>query len=273
MQTDQKHIVVTGGTRGIGLGLACGFLNRGHKVCITGRSQSSVNKGLEQLQPAVASHVMGMPCDAGDLAQVQQVWDRTVERFGGIDIWINNAGAANHIADFEEIDSSDYENVVYTNLIGIMHACKVCLTGMTAQGHGQIYNFEGFGSDGMISPGFGVYGCTKRALTYFTDTLIKENKDKPVNVGFLSPGIVITDMILQEAGEMSPERWERTRRMYNILGDDVETVTAFLADGTLDDYGNHGSRIAWLTRSKAIGRFFSAFVLRRKRDLISRFGV
>ena len=268
-----KRIVVTGGTRGIGFGLAREFLQRGQQVCITGRSQDSVDKALEQLRATADTPVIGFPCDAGNLQQVQQVWDSTVDRFGGVDIWINNAGVANHIANFDELDSSEYEKVVNTNLIGIMHACKVCLTGMADQGHGQIYNFEGFGSDGMISPGFSVYGCTKRALTYFTDALIRENRDKPVNVGFLSPGIVITDMILQEASEMSPERWEKTKRMYNILGDDVDTVTAFLAAGTLEDYGKHGSRVAWLTRGKAAGRFFGAFVLRRKRDLISQFGV
>ncbi len=269
----EKRIVVTGGTRGIGLGLTREFLARGQKVCITGRSQSSVDKALAELGSDFDGRLIGIPCDAGNLEQVQQVWNKTAEQFGGVDIWINNAGAANHINNFEDVETDDYVNVVNTNLIGIMHACKVCLIEMNKQGHGQIYNFEGFGSDGMINPGFGVYGCTKRALTYFTDTLIKENNDSPVNVGFLSPGIVITDMILQEADEMTPERWARTRRMYNILGDEVETVTKFLAEGTLADYGKHGSRVAWLTRGKAARRFFGAFVLRRKRDLISQFGV
>lgn len=270
---NRKRIVVTGGTRGIGLGLTQEFLALGHQVCITGRSHESVDRALTRLPHVDADCLTGLPCDAGELSQVQDVWEKAVARFGEIDIWINNAGVANHVCDFEQLDHAEYRNVVNTNLIGIMHACKVCLVGMARQGHGQIYNFEGFGSNGMISPGFSVYGSTKRALTYFTDTLIKENKDKPVNIGFLSPGIVITDMILQEASEMSPERWERTRRMYNILGDDVDTVTVFLAEETLKDFGNHGSRIEWLTRGRAASRFFGAFVLRRQRDLISQYGV
>jgi NAD(P)-dependent dehydrogenase (short-subunit alcohol dehydrogenase family) len=271
---NEKRIVLTGGTRGIGLGMVRNFLKAGHRVCITGRSQGSVDRALEQLRAdAPAGKLIGIPCDAGNFAQVQQVWDSAAEHFGGIDIWINNAGVANPVSDFELLPTSDYENVVNTNLIGIMHACKVALLGMTAQGHGQIYNFEGFGSDGMVSPGLSVYGSTKRALTYFTTALIKENKEKPVNVGFLSPGIVITDMILQEADEMGPERWARTKRIYNILGDKVDTVSEWLAQATIADYGKHGSRVAWLTRGKAAGRFFGAFVLRRKRDLFSEFDV
>lgn len=269
----RKNIVLTGGTRGIGLGMAEGFLQRGHRVCITGRSQGSVDKALEELRAAGADRVIGVPCDAGDFDEVQQVWNRAEQQFGTVDIWINNAGVANPVCDFENLDCGTYENVVNTNLIGIMHACKIALTGMASQGYGQIYNFEGFGSNGMISPGLSVYGSTKRALTYFTQALIKENVEKPVNVGFMSPGIVITDMILQEANEMTPKRWERSKRMYNILGDHVETVAEWLVDATLEDYGRHGSRVAWLTRRKAAGRFFKAFVFRQKRDLFSKFEV
>jgi short-subunit dehydrogenase len=101
----------------------------------------------------------------------------------------------------------------------------------------------------------------------FTDALIKEYKDSPVNVGFLSPGIVITNMTLREADHMAPERWQKTKNIYNIIADKVETVTPWLAEGTLADFGKHGSRVAWLTPPKAAGRFFKAFVLRQKRDL------
>jgi len=265
----QRAVVITGGTRGIGFGMAGDFLRRGHSVCITGRSQASVDKALRELAATApqASILTGLACDAGSLTEVQNVWDKAVAEFGRVDIWINNAGIANPVCNFEQLTSANYQDVVNTNLIGVMNGCKVALLGMQKQGHGQIYNFEGFGSDGRVSPGLSVYGATKRAVTYFTDALIKENAAGPVNVGFLSPGIVITDMILQEADEMTPERWARTKKMYNILGDHVDTVTAWLVEATLADYGKHGSRVAWLTPRKAAARFFAAFVLRRKRDL------
>lgn len=262
--------MITGGTRGIGQGMAREFLRRGHNVCITGRSQGSVDKGLSELQADTgAAKLIGIPCDVGDLKQVQAVWDGAAEGFGGVDIWINNAGIANVIQDFEKIEKREYDDIVSTNLIGVFNGCKVALIGMKEQGHGHLYNFEGFGSDGRIGNGLSIYGTTKRAVTYFTDVLIKENKESPVNVGFLSPGIVITNMTLREADHMTPERWASTKRIYNIIADKVETVTPWLVDATLADSGKHGSRLAWLTPPKAAGRFFKAFVLRQKRDLFA----
>lgn len=270
----QRNIVITGGTRGIGQGMAREFLKRGHNVCITGRSQDSIDKGLEALRTnADGARMIGVPCEVSDLAQIQAVWERTSTEFASVDIWINNAGVANVMRDFDAIEKEEYENVVNTNLIGTFNGCKVALMGMKQQGHGQIYNFEGFGSDGRVGQGLSVYGATKRAITYFTDALIKEYKDSPVNVGFLSPGIVITFMTLNEADHMPPERWEKTKRIYNIIADKVETVTPWLVEATLADYGKHGSRLAWLTTPKAMGRFFKAFVLGRKRDLFSDVGV
>jgi NAD(P)-dependent dehydrogenase (short-subunit alcohol dehydrogenase family) len=266
----RRNVVITGGTRGIGQGMAREFLKRGHNVCITGRSQGSVDNGLAALAAdAGDGAVIGVPCLVGDLEQVQSVWDLTAEAFGGIDIWINNAGIANIMQDFDAIEKQESDDVVETNLIGTFNGCKVALIGMKKQGGGQIYNFEGFGSDGRTGSGLSVYGTTKRAVTYFTDSLIKEYKDSPVNIGFLSPGIVITNMTLREADHLPPERWQKTKKIYNIIADKVETVTPWLVEGTLADFGKHGSRVAWLTPPKAMGRFFKAFVLRQKRDLFA----
>jgi NAD(P)-dependent dehydrogenase (short-subunit alcohol dehydrogenase family) len=265
----RRNIVITGGTRGIGQGMAREFLQRGHNVCITGRSQGSVDEGLKSLEGAGDGSVIGVPCQVADLEQVQAVWDATAKAFGGVDIWINNAGIANVMEDFDAIEKREYDDVVDTNIIGTFNGCKVALIGMKQQGGGQIYNFEGFGSDGRTGSGLSVYGTTKRAITYFTDALIKEYKDSPVNVGFLSPGIVITNMTLRESNHMPPERWEKTKKIYNIIADKVETVTPWLVEGTLADFGKHGSRVAWLTTPKAMGRFFKAFVLRQKRDLFA----
>jgi len=265
-----RNIVITGGTRGIGQGMAREFLKRGHNVCITGRSQGSTDKGLQELQADVnGTKLIGAACEVADLDQVRAVWNAAAEAFGGIDIWINNAGIANVIQDFDAIDKQEYDNVVGTNITGTFNGCKVALSGMKEQGHGQIYNFEGFGSDGRTAKGLSIDGAIIRAITAITETLVKENRNSPVNIGFLSPGIVITFMTLREADHMSAERWLATKRIYNILADKVETVTPWLVENMLADYGKHGSRIAWLTTPKSIGRFFKAFVLRQKRDMFA----
>jgi len=265
-------VVVTGSTRGIGLGLAKNFLEQGNNVMVTSRSQSAVDDALKKLGPIADKHgvkVVGQPCDVANISEVQALWDKALNDLGKVNIWINNAGIANKGMSIELMPQSEIENVVGANLRGTMNACRVALKGMEAQGFGEIYNFEGFGSDGNQNEGLSIYGSTKNAITHFTNALIKETKNSPVKVGFLSPGIVITDMSVGE-GQINPERYERTRRVYNIIGDKVETVTPWLTRNTLLNE-RHGARIAWLTKSKVIWRFLTAKW--NKRDLFAEAGL
>jgi short-subunit dehydrogenase len=136
---------------------------------------------------------------------------------------------------------------------------------MTAQGSGVIWNMEGFGSGGQMSEMMSVYGATKRALNYFTESMAKDLKDGPVKIALMSPGIVKTDLLIEDyAGQ--PELFEKSKKFFNILGDTVEDVTPVLAEGMLAPVKN-GGKVQWLTTPKAAGRFFSAFVLRRKRHV------
>ena len=261
-----KHIVITGGTRGIGHGLADAFLARGCAVTLTGRSaestQSAAAKLSERHDPA---RIHGQPCDVRDPGQVQALWDAAHARWGQVDIWINNAGISHPHLPFWEQTPDTLRAVVGTNLLGAMYGSRVALRGMIAQGHGALYNMEGMGSEGRLAPGMAPYGCTKRAIRYLIRALVAEAKSTPVLVGALSPGMVLTDLLLGESGA-SPEALERFRRIYNILADRVETVTPWLADRILANT-KQGARIAWLTQGKAMGRFMLAPF--RKRDLFS----
>ena len=268
VQRSGLSVVVTGSTRGIGLGLAKNFIEHGNHVFITSRGQASVDKAVAELTPLAEKHkvkVSGAPCDIGDVAQAQQLWDNAVKAFGKVDIWINNAGIANQMMPIAALPPEQFDTVVKTNITGIVNSSRIALKGMEAQGFGEIYNFEGFGSDGNQSPGMSVYGSTKNAITYFTNALIKETKGGLVKVGFLSPGIVITDMSVGE-GQIDPERYEKTKKVYNIIGDTIDTVTPWLTRQTLLNQ-RHGARIAWLTRGKAMWRFMTAKW--NKRDLFA----
>jgi NAD(P)-dependent dehydrogenase (short-subunit alcohol dehydrogenase family) len=123
---------------------------------------------------------------------------------------------------------------------------------MLKQGSGQIYMFEGFGSNGQLQKGITVYGSTKRALRYFTAAAANEFKDTPIIIGSISPGIVTTDLLLRssKAGE---ENWEKAKKVLNVLADRIETVTPWLVDQVLKNEKN-GAKIAWLTTTKVLGR-------------------
>lgn len=252
-----KTIVITGSTRGIGFGLAREFLKRDCSVVVNGRSQAAVDTATNKLTAAHSSErVLGHAADVSIYEQVQGVWEAARARFGRVDIWINNAGVAH--PDNEPMWDQSPElmrAVVHLNLLGSLYGVRVAAQGMKAQGGGTIYDFEGFGSNGRTRKGLGLYGATKAAVRFIARSLEADAAEwpAPVKFGTISPGIVTTDLLTgQYAGR--PEEFERAKRVFNILGDRVETVTPFIADKVLAGE----LRIAWLTQGKVMWRFLTA---------------
>lgn len=261
-----KTVVITGSTRGIGLGLANEFLARDCGVIVSGRGQAAVDKAVSQLASKHSpDRVSGQPCDVTHYEQVQALWDVAQARFGRVDIWINNAGVGNPDARLWEQTPDTIHAVVNVNLVGAMYGAKVAIQGMLNQGGGHLYNMEGFGSDGGMRVGLGVYGSTKYAIRYLSHALAKETDGTSVKVSVLSPGIVATDL-LADGYVNDPKGFESAKRIFNILGDRVETVTPWLVEQVLAN-DKSGARIEWLTRPKLIARFMAAPF--RKRDIFS----
>lgn len=261
-----RVVVITGSTRGIGRGLADHFARAGCAVVVSGRDQGTVDATVKELSSSNAgARLAGFACDVTSLPDVQALWDATVTAFGRVDIWINNAGISHRRKPLHEQDASEIEAVVDTNLMGTLNGCRVALSGMKARGAGWVWNMEGFGSNGMTAPGITVYGATKRAVTYLTKALIKETAGTGVNVGWLSPGIVATELLARDY-EGDAAAWEKAKKIFNILGDSVETVTPFLVKGVLGATKS-GARVAWLTKPKAFARFATAGFRKRTLDL------
>jgi NAD(P)-dependent dehydrogenase (short-subunit alcohol dehydrogenase family) len=251
-------VVVTGGTRGIGAGLVRAFAGRGAAVAFCGRSAEPV----AATAGAVAGS-LGVVADVTDPAACRRLWDETVARFGRVDIWVNNAGVTTAHRPLWELAPAEVAAAVDLNLRGLLHASAVALGGMAAQGHGALWNMEGFGSNGMRRPGMTVYGATKRAVTYATDSLAREVAGTGVTVHHLSPGMVVTDLLT--AGYSEAE-FARVARVLNVLADRVDTVAPWLAGRVLAGAPN-GARVAWLTRRRALARFAAAPL--RRRDVLA----
>ena len=178
-----KTVVVTGSTRGIGLGLAENFLKRGCKVVVSGRNQVAVDHIVGRLaEEHGADNVAGAACEISDADSVQGLWDAAAAAFGSVDVWINNAGVSSARVNLKDADPADISSVININLAGLLLANRVALRGMTEQGSGQIWNMEGFGSGGQAQPGMAIYGSTKRAVNYLNKALQKELGDSGVQV-------------------------------------------------------------------------------------------
>jgi NAD(P)-dependent dehydrogenase (short-subunit alcohol dehydrogenase family) len=247
-------VVVTGGTRGLGFGLSQALLTRGCDVVLCGRSQAGVDDALARLGRASAARLLGRRCDVTDPVQVQALWDAAVDRFDRVDIWINNAGIATRVAPLWEQDPADLSAVVATNLTGTVHAARVAIRGMLAQGGGHVYLMEGLGSRGEVRPGTVAYGTTKYAVRYLVKALARETRHTPVKVSAISPGMVRTDLLL---GTVAPGRSDRGARIVEILADDVATVAPWVVERVLANT-RANQRIAWLTAPKVAWRLASS---------------
>lgn len=202
------------------------------------------------------NRLFSLVCDVTIPSHLQRLWDESQERFGQIDIWINNAGIGHPLMDFREHSPEEIGTVVSTNLLGAMYGSRVALNGMLQQGFGGLYNMEGHGSTGRKQKGLTLYGSTKYGLRYLNESLAAECKGTSVLVGALAPGMVVTDLLTGQF-ENRPEEWERAKRVFNVLADRVETVAPWMAQRVLENDKN-GVRIAWYSRGKLAGRFLTA---------------
>ncbi len=257
------NIVITGSTRGIGYGLARQFLKKGCSVMINGTTDQNVGQALAALQGEFPDKkVFGLAGDVRFYPDMQRLWDVSSEKLGTVDIWVNNAGIDQVRAYFWEMEQDDYNKLVDINITGVMNGTSAAFSGMKKQGGGRIFNMEGFGSDGMMREKMSIYGTSKRAVRYFTRSLAKEAKHTPVLVGTLSPGMVATDLLKKSLADGGKEA-EQAKKIFNILADDVETVTAFLTEEMLRT-GKNGARIEWLTRPKIARRFAGSMFKKRE---------
>jgi len=266
-----KTVVITGSTKGIGLGLARELLKRDCSVVISSRSTSKLEQVVSDLRKEFGTgRVAGQPCDVTDSGQVQALWEAVIKQFGRVDVWINNAGIANTMLSLLELDLAEVAPVIETNVTGLIYGAMIAFRGMTQQGSGQIYNVYGHGFNDNKVSGLHIYGTTKRAVRYFSEALIHDAEGTPVQVGTIGPGIVVTDFLIDDMRKMSPDQLEMVKSIYNCMADTVETVTPFLAEEILKNEQN-GAEINWLTEEKINERMNSDEYC--SRDLFSRYGL
>ena len=136
---------------------------------------------------------------------------------------------------------------------------------MIKQKQGAIYNVEGYGSNDAQMLGLSLYGTAKRGVTYFTEALAKECAvtNNNIVIGKLSPGIMITDFISNAlANKEKIELSEKTKKVYNILGDYPDVVANYLVSKMIQNEKNN-VKINWLPNWKAAWRFMTAGFNRR----------
>jgi len=257
---EKKTIVITGSTRGIGHGLAVQFLQRNHQVVINGRDSEMVAAKVAALQNK-GFDVIGVAGDVTHSDTAPALIKAAVSSFKKIDIWINNAGIPQAQKYFYELEDQAIEKVVAVNIVALMLGTKTAIHFFKKQGYGKVFNMEGLGSNGRIIEKQTLYGTTKCAVNYFTKSVSKEVKQKTIQIGTLNPGMVRTDFIQDSMKAGSQEEQKNTKKVVDVLAEDVNVVTKFLVTKMLKSRKQY-DRINYLTIWRLIPKLIRLFFVR-----------
>ena len=256
-----KTVVITGSARGLGLEMAKVFKQNNVNVVISDLSEEKLEKSKKELEEInTSSEIRSCVCNVTKSEDITNLIEFAKKEFGTIDIWINNAGVNQPEKAIWELTEEQINLVLDVDLKGAIMGSKLIMREMEKEHKGAIYNIEGYGSNDAKMLGLSIYGTSKRAITYFTEALAKESEERNtgVIVGKLSPGIMITDFIVNALGDKEKINLsEKTKKVYNILGDYPDVVAKFLVEGMLKNNKNN-AKIEWLTNKKAAWRFMTA---------------
>ena len=262
-----KTVVITGSARGFGFAMAKDFRKFGFNVVLSDLKEESLKKAKEELEKIKGDgKVLTVVCDVTKCDMLENLWQSAFKAFGSVDIWINNAGVNQPDLPVCMLKESDIDFLLNVDLKGTINGSRIAFAHMNEQGFGQIYNVEGYGSNDAMKTGLTIYGTAKRAVTYFTEALAKESAshfEGRVQVNFLTPGIMITDFLTHANGDKDKvELTDKVKKVYNILGDLPETISAYVVPRMIKNKKNN-KRIAWLTGARAFGKFFKALFVKK----------
>ncbi len=195
MKLKNKVAVITGGTKGIGLGIAIEFAKEGALVVIGGRNPQTGEEGLQELL-ALGGEAMYVPCDVGDLTSLQYIIDRTVERFGKIDIYVSNAGINDsQKTRYLDITPEQYDRIMDVNLRGMFFGDQYAAREMVKQGcGGAIINMSSVNAYLALNSQM-VYTTSKGGVQQLTKVQAVDLAPYGIKVNAMAPGPIETDLM------------------------------------------------------------------------------
>ena len=256
-----KTVVITGSARGFGFEMLKLFRQKNYNVVLCDVSKESLKKAEEELlMMNYKGKVLTFETDVTSEEDIKKLIKETLNKVKTIDIWINNAGVNQPNKPIWELDKKTIDRLIDIDLKGTILCSKLIMEVMIEQKHGQIFNVEGHGSNDAKIVGLSLYGTAKRGLTYFTEALAKEAErlNTKVLVGKITPGIMITNFLHNALGDGEKINLdEKTKKVYNILGDYPETIAEFMVDKIINNTKNN-AKFMWLTNKRAAWRFMTA---------------
>ncbi len=210
-----KVAFITGATGGIGAGIARAFAAEGAQMLITGRNETSLNALAQEL----GDNVLAIPADLTDEAQIVALFERLKERFGRLDLLVNNAGAFQGAA-LEDLTLETWNQVIATNLTAPMLCTREAFKLMKPQRSGRIINIGSIAAM-RVRPNTAPYAASKFGVDGLTQVTALEGRAYGISCGVIRPGNVEVERLV-ESRKLNPEGVMK-------IEDFVEVVVAMAA--------------------------------------------
>jgi 3-oxoacyl-[acyl-carrier protein] reductase len=215
--------IVTGGSKGIGRAIARALLDSGAQVTISARRQNELDRAARELGDGV--NLLPIRSDVREPADAQRLVDETVQRFGGLDVLINNAGVG-RFANVADMSTDDWRQILDTNLSGVFYCTRASLPEMRRRGGGFIINVSSLAAKNAFAGG-AAYCASKAGLNQFSEALMQEVRHDNVRVSCVMPGSVSTGF--GDRGLAGEADWKLTsedvaRVVMDILAHDARSL-------------------------------------------------
>ncbi|HWB00791.1 MAG TPA: SDR family oxidoreductase [Pirellulales bacterium] len=222
-------VLISGGTRGIGRGIAEGFCERGSTVIVTGRDDSAAQIAAAEIAAASKGRCLGMGCDVANSQQIQSLVERVLGEHQRIDTLVNVAGV-NRRMPAEQLTEDDFDFIMNTNFKGAFLLSQAVGRAQLARGQGNQINIASLNNHDpllWVMP----YAASKAALGHMTRVLAMEWGDRGVRVNAIAPGFILTDLTEKLWSRPTMQSWGLKNTPLRRLGRPRDMIGAsiFLA--------------------------------------------
>ncbi|MFT4568325.1 MAG: 3-oxoacyl-[acyl-carrier protein] reductase [Saprospiraceae bacterium] len=185
----KKTAIITGGTKGIGLGIANSLLENGYNVVITSRSEESAKRIASTLAEKHGNSVHGIGCDVRNYDSQEDCVNRTIAKYGSVDIMIANAGVG-HFASIEDLSIEKWNATIDTNLTGVFYSTKASIEALK-KSEGYLITIASLAGTNFFQKG-SAYNASKFGLVGFTQSVMLDLRQYGIKVTTIMPGSVST---------------------------------------------------------------------------------
>ncbi len=222
-----KIVLITGATSGIGEACARAFAKEGSNLILTGRRKERLEKLSTELKKNYNVNCFPLSFDIRDKSKVSEKLSSLPDEWQSIDILINNAGLARGVNKVFEIAAEDYDEVIDTNIKGLLYVTRAVVPGMIKRNKGHVVNLGSIAGH-EVYPGGNVYCATKHAVDALTKALRIELVETPIRVSTVDPGLVETEFSMVRFRGDKDKAESVYKNLTPLNGDDIADVIIFI---------------------------------------------